>query len=137
MPVIAALDRERQFDAERRKHVGRPRAERDHHIARIDRPGRGLDAPIRVARCSVRASPVKREAAERGEARGIGARQRQRIVDTHRAAPMNGMAEFAAQRRFERQRAVAVERYVGDAKARRQFEFRRLRGERACRCDKA
>ena len=74
----------------------------------------------------------QRNAAERGKARGIGARQRQRIADAHRAGPMHGMTEH---RRLSdgssASAAVAVEHDIGDAEARGQFELGRLRGERA------
>ena len=82
-------------------------------------------------RCNERASPVSARPPKRGEARGVGARQRQRIVDAHSAGPMDGVTKLAVQRRFERHCAVAVEWHVGDAEARGQFELWRLRGERA------
>ena len=48
MTVIAALDRKRQRYAERTEQVRRPRPERDHDIAGIDRAGRRIDAPVRL-----------------------------------------------------------------------------------------
>ena len=46
MPVIAALDRERQAHAERAENVRRPRPERQHRLRRIQRPGIGVDPPV-------------------------------------------------------------------------------------------
>ena len=42
---------------------------------------------------------------------------------------MHGVAEHRSERRFERARRVAVERDVGDAKARGEIEFARQAGE--------
>ena len=103
----------------------RPRTERDHHVAGIDRPGSGFDAPIRIGAMQRAGVARQRKAAERGKARGIGARQRQRIADAHRAGPMHRVPEHSRQRRLERKRAVAIERHVGDAEARGKVELRR------------
>ena len=72
----------------------------------------------------------ERKPAERGKARRIGARQRQRIADAHRAGPMHGVAEHRLERRLERARRVAVERHIGDAEARGELELARLRRKR-------
>ena len=67
--------------------------------------------------------PAQRQTAERIEARGVSACHRQRTVHAHRAGPVHGMAEHPIERRLKRKRAVAVERDVGDAKARGEVEF--------------
>ena len=77
MAMVAALDRERQLDAERREHVRRPRPERDHDVAGVERPGGGIDAPMRSGAVQRARVAGKRNPAERGEARRVGARQRQ------------------------------------------------------------
>ena len=67
--------------------------------------------------------PAQRQTAERIETRGVSACHRQRTVDTHRAGPVHGMAERPIERRLERERAVTVERDVGDAKTRGKVEL--------------
>ena len=72
---------------------------------------------------------MERNPADRGKARGVSSRQRQRIGHAHRAGPMHGAAENRRQRRLERPRRIATERDIGDAEFLREFEFARLRRE--------
>jgi hypothetical protein len=72
----------------------------------------------------------ERKAAEGCESRGVSPRQRQRIADAHRTGPMHGVAEHRLERRLERSRRIAIERHIGDAEARREFELARLRRKR-------
>jgi len=46
MEMVAALDAERQPDAERIKNIGREWPERQHHLGRIARTLRGLDPQV-------------------------------------------------------------------------------------------
>ncbi len=57
----------------------------------------------------------KHQPTQGGEARGVGARQRQRIGHAHRAGPMHGVAENRRQRRLERARPIAIDCDVIDA----------------------
>ena len=115
MAMIAALDRERQFDAERIEHVRQPRPECDHGLAGIERTGGRIDAPLRTDAMQRASVAGERQAAERRKARGIGPRQRQRIAHADRAGPMHGVTEHGRKRWFERTRRVAIERDIGDA----------------------
>ncbi len=130
MPVIAALDGERQFDAERLDQIRRPRPERDHDVAGVERAGGGIDPPIAIGAVQAARVAGKRQSAERGETRRISARHRQRIADAHRAGPMHGVTEYRRERRFERPRRIAIERHIGDAEARGELQFARLRRKR-------
>jgi len=96
MAVVAALDRERQADAERLDHVRQPRPERDHDVAGVERPGSRIDAPMRMDAVQRARIAGEREPAERGKARGIGARDGERVRYAHRAGPMHGMANTGA-----------------------------------------
>ena len=136
MAVIAALDRERQFYAERIEHVRQPRPERDDDLAGIERAGRRIDAPMRIDAMQRARIAGKRQAAERRKARGIGARQRQRIAHAHRAGPMHGVTEHRRKRWFERARRVAIERDIGDAERCGKIELALEPGKRAARCDR-
>ena len=100
-------------------------------VAGIERPGRGIDAPMRFGAMQRARVARERKPAERGKARRIGARQRQRIGHAHRAGPVHGMAKHRLERRLERARGVAIERHIGDAEARREFELARLRRRKA------
>ena len=130
MPVIAALDGERQPDVQRIEQIRRPWAERNHDIARIERAARHVDPPMRLGAMQRPRVALQRNPAERGEARRVGAGERQRIAHAHRAGPMHSVFEYGRERRFERARGVAVERHVGNAELRRHVAFARLRGER-------
>ncbi len=83
--VIAALDRHRQFEAERLEQIRRPGPERDHHLRRIERAFVGLHPPEAAGAMQRARVAIERDAAERGKARGIGARHRQ--ADCSRSPP--------------------------------------------------
>ena len=96
-------------------------------------PDSRLDPPGAVGTMQRARVAGQRKAAQRGKTRGIGARQRQRIIHAHGTGPMHGVAKYPTQRRFERERAVTVERHIGDAEASGELEFHRLGREQAVR----
>src|SRR5436309_3197598 len=65
--------------------------------------------------------------AERGETRSKSARDRKRITDADRPAPVDGVPEHRRQRRFKRPRTVKVERHVSNAEILRQLQLTPLR----------
>ena len=100
MAVIAALDSEREPHAERIEHVARPGAEREQSVAGVERPYRGLDTPMPVGAAKRARVARERDPAERGKARGIGARKLQGVAHAHRAGPVHGAAENPGERRL-------------------------------------
>ena len=129
MAVIAALDRERQFYAERVEHIRQPRAERDDDLVGIERAGRRLDAPMRMHAMQRSRVPGERQPAERGKARRIGARHRERIAQAHRTGPVHRVTEYRLKRGFERPRRLALERDIGDAEFGGKIELARNAGK--------
>ena len=73
----------------------------------------------------------KRHAAQRRKARGIGARDAERIAHARRLRPEHRMREHRIERRLQRLRARGVERLQRQAELRRQIEFRLQRREAA------
>ena len=128
VPVIAALEAERQLDAERRKHIGGKRPERHHRLRGIDRPLGGLNPPAPI--CAVKRAriPAHHHAPECGEARGKSLGHRERIGDAGDALPMDRMAEDRREARLDLARGLGVECAVGNAELLRQ---RQLTLERA------
>ena len=98
--------------------------ERDDNIAGVDRPDVGLDPPVCVGAVQRARVAGQHHAAERGKARGIGARHRQRIGDARRAGPVHGVAENAA-RAPARARSAASRSSgtIRNAEARGQLEL--------------
>ena len=131
MPVIAALDRERQLEPELRQEVAGPGPERRHHLRRVDTALVGLHPPA-VAQPVQRARVARhRHAAELGEAIRIGARQRIRVAHARRLRPEHGVLEHRRQIRLQALRSLAIERLQRQAQLARQFEFALERGK-AC-----
>ena len=85
MHVIAALDEERQAEAERAKQIVGPRTERDHHRRRAHRTARGLHLPAAACRLQrARVAGLHPPAARRKSvayacASAAGSARRQRI----------------------------------------------------------
>ncbi len=115
MQMIAALDGHRQPDPERREQVRRPRTERHHRVGGVDRPLGRIDAPARAGAMQRRGVAHQRDAAQGGEARRIGTRERERVGDAGRALHVDRVLENRPQRRLERARAIGIEHPDRDA----------------------
>jgi hypothetical protein len=129
MAVIASLDGEREPHAEGIEHVARPWAEREQTLAGVERPRRGLDAPVPVGAVERARVAGERDPAERRKARGVGASKLQGVAHARRAGPVHGAIENPGECRLECKRPVAVECHGGDAKISRKLELSRLRRE--------
>ena len=79
MTMIAALEPERQLDAERLQDVRRPRSQRDDDLIRVEVAGFRIDAPSPFAAMKRARVAGQSHAAERRETRCVGARHRKRI----------------------------------------------------------
>ena len=110
MPVIAALDHQRQFQPKRLEQIVRPWSERDHDLGRIDPALVGFHPPA-ISRPVQRARVAgERHAAERRKARGISARDAERIAHARGLRPEHRMREHRLERRLQRLRARGVQR---------------------------
>ena len=127
--VIAALDRERQLDAERVEQVGRPRPERHHRGLGIDRPFRGVDAPAAGGLVQPHGVALHHDPAQRLESGDIGLRHRERIGDARRVLPEHGVTKHRGERRLEGARGLGVEHAQRHAELRRDGALARRAGE--------
>jgi hypothetical protein len=107
------LTRERQLDAQRHEQVWRPRPQRDHGNLGIDRPFRGVDAPVARRLMQTQRIALHRGTAERLEPRCIGLGHRERIGDVCRQLPEHGAAERRRERRLEGARRPPAPRASG------------------------
>ena len=138
MPVIAALDRERQPDAERIEQVGRPRSERHHRRLGVDRPLRGVDPPAAGRRGAAARIALQRDAAERLKRGDIGLRDRERIGHARgMLGQIHGVTKHRRERWLERARRLGVEHAQRHAELAGDGALARGAGETPCRCGRA
>ncbi len=90
----------------------------------------GVDAPVPVGAVQRARIAIDEHAAERREARRIGARHHQRIGERGDVRPHQRMAEHRQKARLKRERAFGIERLRRDADLRAELELRLHRLER-------
>src|SRR5258708_13979571 len=106
--VIAALDGERQIDAERTEQIGRPRPERHHGDISVDRALYGVDPPPRTQAVQAARVPRDGHAAERRKTCRIGSGESEWGSDAGGVLPEDGMAEYRRHGRLQDARVVRL-----------------------------
>src|SRR5712691_1303448 len=116
MSVIATLDRKRKPYAKSVEQIRRPWPQRDHAFSRVDRSLICFNTP--AVACTVQRARIayNGDPAECSKARGVGARDPERITHARRLRPEHSVRKNRMEGWLEREGFAGVERLQRQAK---------------------